>query len=168
MTPFIMGLEGGTLGSAKAASEIILRKARFVLKQIEYLLIDQLFNEILYEGGFDPYGKSKVEIQWILLEDDLEIKLRNHWADLFNKGVISFETTAAYLGLEDKPDLKKTKPFTVDLKVKPEQKSDIPASNNEKGVATKKPATDEEIFQIVIDKIKSNPDLLDIILQERE
>jgi len=106
VTPFLMGMETGTLGAAQAAKELTLPKKKQVIKNFENLLSFWVINQILYEEGFDPYTNEndRVFIRLIEVDEDEKIKSRNHWADLYAKGLVDLSEARKNADLPGMPN----------------------------------------------------------------
>jgi len=89
-SPFLMGIKGGGLGTVESAIELMMLKARFCQQEISREIERFLFDEILYEGGFNPYTKDsdQVKLTFVGFDEAREIKLQSHAADLFTKNLV--------------------------------------------------------------------------------
>lgn len=108
MSPFIMGLEAGGQGTLESAVELMMMKVRFCQAEIARELEMFIINEILWEGGFDPYNKEedKVTIKFEDLDENRVIKMQNHAADLFTKNLADHPEARTLAGLPAKSNEK--------------------------------------------------------------
>jgi hypothetical protein len=100
----VMGIGSMSMGAAEAANEMLMTKVRYCQKEIARELEFFILNELLWEGGFDPYRKAAdvVSIQFVDIDEDREIKRRTHAADLFQKNYFDHGEARNYGG-EQKP-----------------------------------------------------------------
>jgi hypothetical protein len=106
VSPFIMGFESaGTAEAAEAAQSVMRTRVRFCEREIAGALENFLINEILYEGGFDPYNnpKDKVKIVFEEIDQSYLIKLQTHYADLFTKNYVDLSEARLGGGYTDSP-----------------------------------------------------------------
>lgn len=107
MSPFLMGFEAASMGAVDAAIEILMQRIRFCQEELSRDLEMFLINEILWEGGFDPFTNEAHQVKLLVKDIDEArlIKLRTHFADLYTKNVITFDefrnTTGFYGKVDD-------------------------------------------------------------------
>jgi len=91
----VMGLGSMSMGAAEAANEMLMTKVRFCQQELARELEFFILNELLWEGGFDPYRneKDRVIIEFPAIDEDREIKLRTHAADLYQKNLTDHDET---------------------------------------------------------------------------
>lgn len=104
ISPFLMGYEAATIGTAQAAKQLLLSKIRYCQKDIARNIEMFLFNEILWEGGYDPYDNEKDAVFLEFEEVDIEtkIKVENHLADLYTKYIVGFQEAREEMGRDPK------------------------------------------------------------------
>jgi len=104
VSPFLMGFEPGTIGTAEAAIELLMNRIRFCQQELATNLEMFLLNELLWEGGFDPYNKEEDQVKLIFKEMDEArlIKLRAHFTDMITKNSITFEEGRREMGYLEK------------------------------------------------------------------
>lgn len=105
MSPFLIGLENGGVGTVESAIELMMLKLRFCQEEIARELEMFLINELLWEGGFDPYNKPDDRVKLIFedIDENRKIKLQNHAADLYNKNLIGHQQALDIAGVKGKP-----------------------------------------------------------------
>jgi hypothetical protein len=93
MSPYIIGLEGGGQGTVEAAVELMMMKVRFCQAEIAREIEMFIINELLWEGGFDPYSKEEDQVRLVFedIDQNLQIKLQTHAADMFSKNMLGHE-----------------------------------------------------------------------------
>jgi hypothetical protein len=93
VSSFLMGFETGTIGTGEAAVELLMNRIRFCQSEISLNIQMFLFNEMLWEGGFDPYTNEQDQVTLIFKEVDEArmIKLRSHFVDVFTKNGIGLD-----------------------------------------------------------------------------
>jgi hypothetical protein len=106
VSPFLMGFEPGTIGTAEAAIELLMNRIRFCQQELAIGLEMFLINELLWEGGYDPYRNEEDQVKLIFKEMDETrlIKLRSHFVDLYTKNILTFEETRDAIGYEFEAD----------------------------------------------------------------
>jgi hypothetical protein len=89
-----MGIKQGNLSDFEAAYTLLKNKVKDVQQSISTGIEMFLINEILYEGGFNPYLKEEDEVKLVFQEIDPSVRRKedNHQADLFAKNAISHDT----------------------------------------------------------------------------
>lgn len=89
----VAGLGGGARASLESAVELVLSKVRHAMSTISKELEWWLLNELLWEGGFDPYlGEgSRVHLRFSEIDQDAVIRLRTQLLALYQGNMISFE-----------------------------------------------------------------------------
>lgn len=89
VSPFILGLEGGGQGTLEACVELMMMKVRFCQAEIARELEMFLINELLWEGGYDPYTNPDDIVKLVFedIDEDRTIKLQTHSADMFQKNM---------------------------------------------------------------------------------
>lgn len=104
LNPYALGFESGTIGSDKATKEMMLNRVRSIQVELANNLEMFLINELLWEGGFDPYNNSedRVRLQFTEIDMDTIIKSQNHAADLFQKEAISHGELRQHLEKDEK------------------------------------------------------------------
>lgn len=90
---YMIGVDSGSMGTVESTIQLMMMKIRYCQKEIAREFEMFLFNELLWEGGFDPYKNEKDKVSLIFKEIDPErlIKLQNHAADLFNKNYLGWD-----------------------------------------------------------------------------
>jgi len=99
ISTYLLGLESGTLGTVQTATENLNDKVRWCMKDISWQM-QPLINEILWEGGFDPYTNPEKESVKLVFEDidvDRTIKAEAHATDMFTKNAIDHDQLQAKL-----------------------------------------------------------------------
>ena len=104
VSPYIMGFEGATLGTAQAAQAILLDRVRTAQEEFSQELQMFLLWEILWEGGFDPFNNTKDRVYLKFNEKDIERKIKeeNHLIDMYVKGGIDVDELREGLGRQNK------------------------------------------------------------------
>lgn len=89
VSPYILGLEGGGQGTLEAAVELMMMKVRFCQAEIAREVEMFVLNEILWEGGFDPYNNLDDQVKLVFedIDEDRLIKKGTHAADMFQKNM---------------------------------------------------------------------------------
>ena len=92
ITPFLMGFETGTLGAAEAALKLLFLRTEYCKKEIARCFEAFFFNELLWEGGFDPFTREADQVHLEFEEVDLDkiVKQETHATDLYTKNGITF------------------------------------------------------------------------------
>ena len=93
VSPYLMGFEGATLGTASAAQALLLDRVRSAQEELAQELEMFLIWELLWECGFDPYNNEadRVYLRFKEKDPDRRIKEESHWIDAYNKGVIDVD-----------------------------------------------------------------------------
>ena len=104
VSPFLMGFEPGTIGTADAAIELLMNRIRFCQQELSIGLEFFLINELLWEGGWDPYTREDHQVKLVFREMDESrlTKLRSHFADLYTKNLLSFSEARKGIGFTEK------------------------------------------------------------------
>lgn len=74
--------------------QILYDKVKFFQREFEEMVSFHLFNEILLDGGFDPFGKlddtnsDRCEFRFNEIDTDGQIKRDQHVADLYARGLL--------------------------------------------------------------------------------
>jgi hypothetical protein len=110
VSPYIMGFEGATLGTAEAANELLMTRTRYCQREIARELEMFVINEILWEGGFDPFNNPnhRVKLEFEDLDQNRIIKMQNHYADLYAKDVLGLQEARVLSGFKPRIDEKDT------------------------------------------------------------
>jgi len=90
----LLGMRGNASAAAyTAATERLMRRIRFCQDEIARQLQFDLLWELLYEGGFNPYEKEedRVFLEFVAIDEDNQIKLQTHAADLHTKNLIDHD-----------------------------------------------------------------------------
>ena len=92
-SPFGLGLTPGTLGSSQAFNDMMKSKILKCQKDFSRDMGFQLFWEILYEGGFDPYTNDddRVHLTFEDIDVDSIIKKEAHATYLFQNDAITHD-----------------------------------------------------------------------------
>lgn len=181
VSPYLFGLEGGGQGTAEAAVELLMMKVRFCQAEIAREIEMFILNELLWEGGFDPFHNEEDQVKLVFedIDENRSIKLATHAADMFQKNVWGHTEARKLSGVKgDVTD--------GDLYL---DKIDIPKSKAEadaKGVAQKdagvaiakarpvpksskpKPRTSREVLEIIDSLIPQNELQLKILFDYLE
>jgi hypothetical protein len=101
-SPFLMGFETGTLGTVEAAIEMLMNRIRFCQQELAINFEMFLINELLWEGGFDPYMKEEDQVKIVFkdMDEARVIKLQAHYSDLFNKNFIGLDEGRKLSGIK--------------------------------------------------------------------
>jgi hypothetical protein len=104
LNPYALGFESGTIGSDKATREMMMNRVRSIQVELANNLEMFLINELLWEGGFDPYNNPAdvVKLTFTEIDVDMTIKLQNHAADLFNKEALTHKELRQHVDKDDK------------------------------------------------------------------
>lgn len=105
LSPTLMGFGTSTIGTAETARSTILTKAKFVQGEIKREIEWWIFNEILWEGGFDPYRNEKDRVVITFDEIDKEglIKHESHILNLWQGNLIGMEEAREKMKLSPQP-----------------------------------------------------------------
>jgi hypothetical protein len=89
-SPEIIGLRPSNLGTGQMAQEKLMARVRYCQALISRELEFFIFNEILWESGYDPYTNpdDEVHIEFTDIDEDRMIKLQTHAADLNTKNLV--------------------------------------------------------------------------------
>jgi hypothetical protein len=87
----LMGEGATTVGTADALVAQMIFRAKYCSKELSTYFERFIFNELLYEGGFDPFNNEEDYVTLEFEEIDTEGKLKHesHQADMFTKGLIT-------------------------------------------------------------------------------
>lgn len=99
----LLGLRGtGSAAAYEAATQRLMRRVHFCQEVIARQLSEQIFWELLYEGGFDPYENEndRVFIEFVSIDEEGDMKRQTHAADLHTKGYLDHDQ-ALQMGLGD-------------------------------------------------------------------
>jgi hypothetical protein len=71
----------------------MMMKVRFCQAEIAREIEMFIINELLWEGGFDPYSKEEDQVRLVFedIDQNLQIKLQTHAADMFSKNMLGHE-----------------------------------------------------------------------------
>lgn len=107
---FYLGLDDSTSLATDNASEGFNQNIKSCQQVISGFFINELFNELLWEMGFDPFTKEedRVEIVFRNADNGLLIKWQSHAADLFTKGVIDLDQFNLMCGFDTPVNEKRT------------------------------------------------------------
>jgi len=100
VSPFLMGFEAASMGAVDAAMEILMQRIRFCQEELSRDIEMFLLNELLWEGGFDPFNNEKHVVKFVVkdIDEARRIKLQNHFSDLYNKNILTFEESRSNSG----------------------------------------------------------------------
>jgi hypothetical protein len=95
---------GESMGGHPTSDEIIapmLPRTKFYQKLLSVQLTFYIINEILLEGGFDPYTYSEDRVEWVWNEIDIDrkIKEQTHVLNQYTMNAISLDETRSFFGL---------------------------------------------------------------------
>jgi hypothetical protein len=164
VSPYILGLEGGGQGTLEASVELMMMKVRFCQAEIARELEMFLFNEILWEEGFDPYTNPEDRVSLVFedIDENRTIKLQTHAADMFSKNMWGHEEARKYSGNKDKVRDKDLYLNKIDIpKIKAEAEAKVSAQLSIGVPAPSKPAptkkkTTKEVLQDIEEFIPEN------------
>lgn len=145
-SPFGLGLTPGNQGSAEAFNEMLKSKITKCQKDFSREIGFQLFWEILWEGGFDPFNNDndRVHLTFEQIDVDAIIKEQAHHTYLWQSNVATWEEVREKLKLD--PNVSKAGLYS---NVFPGNQKD---PTNPAGQSTKKvPKNNAEIKQILKD-----------------
>lgn len=93
MSPYTLGMKTVTVGAAEGSYRLLLTKAKASQATFARAVEFWLFNEILWEGGFDPFTKEEDQVHLLFVDSDPseQIKVKNAMADLFAKGLVDHD-----------------------------------------------------------------------------
>jgi hypothetical protein len=99
-SPFLMGMEAGSQGTAEAAVEQMMNKVRYCQKEISREMEFFILNELLWEGGFDPFSNEEDRVKLVFedMDQDRTVKMQTHAADLYTKGVLGLPEARNFKG----------------------------------------------------------------------
>jgi hypothetical protein len=106
ISPYIVGLEGGGQGTLEASVELMMMKVRFCQAEIARELEMFVLNELLWEGGFDPYNNVDDQVRLVFedIDENRTIKLQTHAADMFQKNMWGHQEARRKGGTKETPD----------------------------------------------------------------
>jgi len=163
-SPYIMGFDTATLGTAEAANDLLLSKVRFCQQEIARELETFLLNELLWEGGFDPYNEDDDVVKLVFDEVDKSrlIKMGSHAADLYAKNVITLMESREMMGRIEPP--KKSELFVNQVQI-PLEKAKAKAKGDAElavvGLQMKANSMDDSVKKVLP---KSKEELDDFVL----
>lgn len=90
VSPAIMGYDTTTVGTAEHTQQLLFDKILFCQESIAREVEFFIFNELLWEGGYDPYSNEKDRVKLVFDEVDKSGRIKRHAAaaDLYNKNLI--------------------------------------------------------------------------------
>jgi hypothetical protein len=88
----VMG-EGQSIsaGSADTMTASMHDRVKAYQSDLSTYFTQFILDEVLREGGFDPLGDDYTEWNWSEIELDAQIKMDNHHADMYTKGVFTHD-----------------------------------------------------------------------------
>jgi hypothetical protein len=91
VSPVIMGEDSGAYGNAEAMIGVMVNRVKFCQEHLDTQFQWYLFNELLWEGGFDPWNNEEDRVKIVFNEIDTEgkVKYENHLMDGYNKNCIT-------------------------------------------------------------------------------
>lgn len=100
VSPVLMGGDAGAYGNADAMVAIMVNRVKFYQDELNEHFQWYIFNELLFEGGFNPYENDDDKVELIFGEFDTEAKVKQetHLADMYNKNVITINEAREGLG----------------------------------------------------------------------
>lgn len=140
-SPYLVGTETGGDGAIGGAKEDMLTRVRWAQTDLARQLKFHFFDEILWEGGFDPYRNEKDEVHLTFgdVDTDSTIKKEAHAADMFTKNAIDHDQLQAriknkkpvneaklYSNMIAKPEAEHTAKVGADAQVKVEKSKPRP------------------------------------------
>ena len=160
LNPYALGFESGTIGSDKATREMMLNRVRSIQVELSNVLQMFLLNELLWEGGFDPYTVEEdvVRLEFTEIDMDTVIKSQNHAADLWQKEALTHGELRKHLDKNPEApitDFRTHKLGEVEHKFNKELKSQQDAAKAKKAAGRPKK-----------EFVNDNPDALDSYLNE--
>lgn len=104
LNPYALGFESGTIGADAATRQMMQNRVKSIQVELANTLEMFLINELLWEGGFDPYQNEEDKVSLSFAETDVDeiIKKQNHAADLFQKDSMSHPELRKQLNLDPK------------------------------------------------------------------
>lgn len=164
VSPFLMGFEAGTLGTAEAAIELLMTKIRYCQEYIGRMFVQKILNEILWEGGFDPYRnpEHRVRMRFKFVDESRQIKVQTHAVDSWVKGAIDFDEMreiADWTGEADRSLLyvNMVQIPLEEAKAKAKAAAAPPPSAGPPAKPAKKPASKEALRSQVLHLLPSKP-----------
>ncbi len=180
MSPFLMGLEAGGQGTVESAVELLMMKVRFCQAEIAREIQMWILNELLWEGGFDPYTNEEDQVTLVFeeMDQDRMIKMQTHAADMFQKNMFGHKEAREMSGCKGKCDDKDLYLHKIDIpKTKAEAEHDGEAKRKA-GVAIqrakpkpKPPAKKKkakEVYEDIKDLIPQNEEQINTFLNVME
>lgn len=114
-TLYDLGFGDATTGAAEASRDLRMVKVNYARSEFSRYIIDNLFNELLYEGGYNPYTnpKHRVTLNFIEVDDAITTKRQTHFADLYTKGVMDLLEARVHAGISNEfPNMEYMHPST--------------------------------------------------------
>lgn len=150
ISPYIAGLEGGGQGTLEASVELMMMKVRFCQSEIARELEMFIFNELLWEGGFDPYTNENDVVKLIFedIDESRTIKLQTHAADMFQKNMWGHREARRKGGDKESVDDNDLYLNKIDI---PKTRSEKEVKDSNKVVAAKKPLKKRKAKEVLQD-----------------
>ena len=163
-SPYLVGTESGGDGAIGAAKEDMLTRVRWMQTDLARQLKFHLFDEILWEGGFDPFRNEKDEVHLTFgdVDADATIKKEAHAADMFTKNAIDHDQLQSriknkkpvnesklYSNMIAKPEAEHSAKVGADAQVKVEKSKPKPAKAREQ-IVNLLPTCIEELDDFIL------------------
>lgn len=107
VSPLLMGYGNATLGSAEAAASTLLSKVRFLHQHVAKMIEEMIFNELLYEAGYDPFFNPdhQVKLEFENIDPQGFSKIINTYIGLYTNNLASLEEVREMVGFDKEADL---------------------------------------------------------------
>lgn len=180
ISPYILGLEGGGQGTVEAAVELMMMRVRFCQAEIAREIEMFILNELLWEGGFDPYTKEEdiVKLTFDGVDEAQQTKMANTAADLFNKNLLDHNEARQMAKIRGKHNEKDLYLNKIEI---PKSKADAIAKGDAqktagvaiararpKPAAPKKKKKAKEVLEDISNFIPENNEQLDMFINVME
>ena len=102
VSPYIVGLKSGGLGAVEGALKVLNQHVRSMYGTLAWQLEWHILNELLWEGGFDPYSRpaDQVKVEFIPLDLTDQLKEYSGLADSYTKGFLGLNEGRAKVTLD--------------------------------------------------------------------
>lgn len=102
--------EGGTtgVGGAEVLTAQMIHRAKMYQVLLATYFTNYILNELLVEGGYDPWNKESDRVVWAWNEIDIDrrIKEETHTTNLWTMNLISLEEAREKMKLSSSPEMK--------------------------------------------------------------
>lgn len=133
VSPYLMGYEGATLGTAEAAIAQLVDRVRTCQEQFAATFEMFFLWELLYESGrFNPWenDEDRCYLRFEEIDYNRRIKEETHWTDTYNKGGIDVDELRSKLGYRKTYKAERLYLNQVQIPLAKAKAADKPSSSN--------------------------------------